>query len=142
MLTRYSYSHLLLIGAGILVFPAVSFASNWRTNYVSLGGDTLRADVIINGTSGSYKTFDACGNLVGSGTLSNLQFDNLGGQALLRGNWQFQNGPSGTITWMLNKQLNSFDGSWSDNAGNTGNWSGTLSQGGGQLGKNGPLLKK
>ena len=113
----------------------------WQTRYRSLGGQVLDSTVVLDdsGRFGTYETFDAFGNSLGGGTLQNVQYQNLGGQPLLRGNWSWNGGGSGNFTWRLNPTLDRFQGSYSAYSGGGGFWQGAYQDGFGAVGGGGPV---
>jgi hypothetical protein len=130
--------------AGLVLLPGSAFANGlvFNTTYQAANGQTLSATVTIDGNLGSYTSYDQTGRPVGGGTLSNLKYANLGGQQVLKGQWQWNGGGQGNFVWYLDGSL-SFNGNWSMAGGNGGGqWSGSLDYGQGQLGGGGPSLVK
>lgn len=132
--------------AGLFLLPAMAQAQQgltFDTTYRAANGQLINATVTINGSGGSYSSYNQFGQYVGGGTIYNARYVNFGQQPLLRGNWRWNNGGRGTFVWHMNNQLTSFSGSWAFNGGGGGgSWSGSLSGGMGQFGQNGPFLRK
>lgn len=122
--------------------------TTWDTKYISQQGSWVTAVVTLNssGRSGSYMSYDAYGNCLGSGTLSRVQFYSQGGQCGLKGYWQWNGGGSGTFNWPFqSSSLKRFNGWWSSGGSNGGNgpaksWNGQFSGGQGSVGANGPVI--
>ncbi|MCA9070596.1 MAG: hypothetical protein KDA84_16815 [Planctomycetaceae bacterium] len=133
---------LVLLTCGI-VMPEESFGQDltYRTTYMTPGGNPIRADLTINGSNGTYRSYNQFGQLVGGGTVSNLQLTNFGGQMVMFGNWQFNGGGQGTLTFRFSQNLRSFTGNWQfAGGGPSRTWNGSYSNGSGQLGNNGPYI--
>jgi hypothetical protein len=132
--------------AGLVLLTLVSTTSQadtiWSTSYRSLGGAVLNSNVTLDfsGTRGTYSTYDNNGNYLGGGSLTNVRYENFGGQPLLRGNWSWNGGGSGGFTWRMNPTLDQFSGSYSAGNGGGGFWNGRYTSGSGAAGGGGPLI--
>lgn len=141
-MSRHIFSAAVVASAMICLCDNAAADTLWRTQYTN-GNDTfdVKVKLVTNGTSGTYNSFDSSGNKVGSGTLSDVHYNSIGGQGVLKGVWNFQSTQSGRFSWVMDPGLNNFTGTWgygSQGAGG-GTWNGGFDGGSGAAGGGGPF---
>lgn len=104
--------------------PPTEFGT-WQTHYSTARGVRVDAVVELRGRSGHYTSYDRHGNHAGSGVLSNIRPDILDGRAVLRGDWHWRAGGSGTFIWWTENDNQSFRGRWWGDNRDQGTWYGT-----------------
>ena len=138
------FAALCVLTTGILVGGAAAQGLNdgfrtlkqstWDTTYQTSAGE-VRAQMRFNDRSGSYDVLDAAGNVMGTGTLSNVNYmlsTTPGQEAFgINGNWSYQ-GQAGYFEFRSEGGINRFTGAWGTGQGpydpnrrKGGNWTGS-----------------
>ena len=143
-MSRQILSAAVVASAMICLCDNASADTLWQTQYTNDGNTfDVRVKLATGGTSGTYDTFDGSGNKVGSGTLSNVKYNSIGGQGVLKGDWRFEGNQSGRFSWAMDAGLDNFNGTWGfgNQGAGGGSWNGSFDSGSGAVGGGGPFKK-